>query len=211
MKNLFKHALCLLVVAAVGVSTLSAATPDKADYKDLKAKIDKDSSKAAKSLEKEGWKIMPGALPLERQIMNSKLATLATEEDSDVLTNFTASSRAKGGNFNAAKKVAQHQARTELIDNISSNIKNLIRENTSNTDLGDNDFDTISEFVSTNESVASSILQGVTVVYEVYREQSKFTEVDVNLYISRKAALESIRDEMRKSLSDETKKLAEKL
>ena len=49
--------------------------------KELRAKVERDCRKDAKQLEKDGWKVMPGKLPIEKQMQNARFAELDTDEE----------------------------------------------------------------------------------------------------------------------------------
>ena len=51
----------------------------------LKEKASKDARKEAKKMEKEGWKVSPGALPLEKQLDRAYMYALDIDEDMNQL------------------------------------------------------------------------------------------------------------------------------
>lgn len=213
MKTTIKVFICSLVLL-FAYSSVDAQSSDKALKKDLKAKVEKDCRKTAKKLEKEGWKVMPGKLPLERQIQDSRYAELDKDKNGEKMY-FTGTHKTIGGNYSAAKKIADDRARTELAGHISATISELIKGKLSSTDYGDKDIEVIDEFVSANKNLVSVALQGVFPVLEIYREKDDKTEVQVmvktNAAEALKLAKKAYRDKLYQQSADLAKELDELL
>lgn len=209
MKTTIKVFICSLVLL-FAYSTVDAQSSDKALKKDLKAKVEKDCRKTAKKLEKEGWKVMPGKLPLERQIQDSRYAELDKDKNGEKMY-FTGTHKTIGGNYSAAKKIADDRARTELAGHISATISELIKGKLSSTDYGDKDIEVIDEFVSANKNLVSVALQGVFPVLEIYREKDDKTEVQVMVKTNAAEALKLAKKAYRDKLYQQSADLAKEL
>lgn len=209
MKTMIKVFICSLVLL-FAYSTVDAQSSSKELKKDLKAKIEKDCRKTAKKLEKEGWKVMPGKLPLERQIQDSRYAELDKDKNGEKMY-FTGTHKTIGGNYSAAKKIADDRARTELAGHISATISELIKGKLSSTDYGDKDIEVIDEFVSANKNLVSVALQGVFPVLEIYREKDDKTEVQVMVKTNAAEALKLAKKAYRDKLYQQSADLAKEL
>lgn len=209
MKTTIKVFICSLVLL-FAYSTVDAQSSDKTLKKDLKAKVEKDCRKTAKKLEKEGWKVMPGKLPLERQIQDSRYAELDKDKNGEKMY-FTGTHKTIGGNYSAAKKIADDRARTELAGHISATISELIKGKLSSTDYGDKDIEVIDEFVSANKNLVSVALQGVFPVLEIYREKDDKTEVQVMVKTNAAEALKLAKKAYRDKLYQQSADLAKEL
>lgn len=209
MKTMIKVFFCSLVLL-FAYSSVDAQSSDKALKKDLKAKVEKDCRKTAKKLEKEGWKVMPGKLPLERQIQDSRYAELDKDKNGEKMY-FTGTHKTIGGNYSAAKKIADDRARTELAGHISATISELIKGKLSSTDYGDKDIEVIDEFVSANKNLVSVALQGVFPVLEIYREKDDKTEVQVMVKTNAAEALKLAKKAYRDKLYQQSADLAKEL
>lgn len=209
MKTTIKVFICSLVLL-FAYSSIDAQSSDKTLKKDLKAKVEKDCRKTAKKLEKEGWKVMPGKLPLERQIQDSRYAELDKDKNGEKMY-FTGTHKTIGGNYSAAKKIADDRARTELAGHISATISELIKGKLSSTDYGDKDIEVIDEFVSANKNLVSVALQGVFPVLEIYREKDDKTEVQVMVKTNAAEALKLAKKAYRNKLYQQSADLAKEL
>ena len=139
MKTLLKVSLCLCAFIFVAFIA-EAQSGSKSLKKELKAKVEKDCKKEAKQLAKEGWKVMPGKLSIEKQIQEGRLAELSKDEEGSPLY-LIATHQAKGGNYSAAQKIAYDRARQQLAGSISVNLTELIKNNVANTNLGNDDIE----------------------------------------------------------------------
>lgn len=209
MKTTIKVFICSLVLL-FAYSSVDAQSSDKTLKKDLKAKVEKDCRKTAKKLEKEGWKVMPGKLPLERQIQDSRYAELDKDKNGEKMY-FTGTHKTIGGNYSAAKKIADDRARTELAGHISATISELIKGKLSSIDYGDKDIEVIDEFVSANKNLVSVALQGVFPVLEIYREKDDKTEVQVMVKTNAAEALKLAKKAYRDKLYQQSADLAKEL
>lgn len=210
MKTSMKALFCSLILMFAVQVTMAQAT-DKQLKKDLKSKVEKDCRKTAKSLVKAGWKVMPGKLPLERQIQDSRYAELDQDKNGEKLY-ITATHQAIGGNYSAAKKIADDRAHMELAANISSTLSEMVKGKLSNTNYGEGDIELIDEFISANKNLVSISLQGIFPVLEIYREKDNNTyEVQVFVKINAADALKMAKKAYRDGLYKQSEQLAKEL
>lgn len=204
-------AFALLLVCPTGQASDANKERNKQLKKELTARVEKDSRKTAKEYQKQGWKIMPGKLPLERQIQDSRYAELEKDDDGQRVY-LTGTHIATGGNYSAAKKIADSRAKTELAEQLNSRIDQIIKDNISNKNYGEGDIEVIDKFISVNKHLASARLNMATPVLEIFREGKNNTyEVQVFYRIEAKPAIKETKKLYRTELSKESEELAQKL
>ncbi len=212
-----------LLTVLVSVSVLA----QEQDYKDfmkerkamskftkeqLNAKASKDARKAAKQLKKEGWKVVPGGLPLEKQL--DKVYLMQSEVD--LRTGFPlyikGEAMSTGGNYDAAKMQAVNLAKIELAGNISTEVAALIETRVGNNQMGQE------EAVSTTESVMgakNAIAQSIgrtIIALELYRDlPNKNKEVRVMIMYNSEMAKAAAKQAIREDLEAKGDKLLEQL
>ncbi len=202
-----KIALCSLMLLAV-VPAVQAQKSQKELKKELTAKVDKDSKKEAKKMVKEGWKTMPGNLPIEKQIQRSRYARLDTDENGEPLY-FVATGRGIGGSYAGAKDDADLQARAFIVNEIDNLVQKTVDGKRGTSNFGPGEVETISETVAASRSEVSARLQGLTPVLEIYKESRNQFEVELTLTVDRKKAIRFAQGEYRKELLKKSEKLAE--
>lgn len=209
-KNVVNMLLCTLVLLVASPGGY-AQDNTKELKKDLTARVEKDARKTAKTYEKEGWKVMPGKLPLERQIQDCRYAELEKDGQGKRVY-LTGTHMATGGNYSAAKKIADSRAKTELAEQLNSRIDEIIKDNVSNNDYGDKDIEVIDKCISANKHLVSARLNEAIPVLEIFREGTNNTyEVQVFYKIEAKSAIKNTKMLYRTELSKESEELAKKL
>ena len=98
-------------MAAAMTNTVKA--DDKELKKELSAKTSKDIRKEAKKLENDGWQIMPGKLPLEKQLEQSQIAQLRENDEGESFF-IVGSASVVGGNYTIAKQMADNIFRAHI-------------------------------------------------------------------------------------------------
>lgn len=202
--------ICALALVLASPAIYAQKT-NKELKKDLKTKVQKDMRKEAKKLGKEGWRVMPGKLPLDRQLQDSRYAELDTNQEGEKRF-FTGNHQAVGGNYTAAKQIADDRARLELAQSIYGVIAQKIESQVASKDFGDGDIETIDQFVSAHKSIISAQLQGVTHTLEMYR-QNKNGQYEVRVMVKTDAekALKLAKAGLRNELQNKSAKLAQDL
>ena len=163
-------------------------------------KLDRLAAKEAKKLEKEGWMIRPGSLPLEQQLLKSYELQSKTDEDMYPLY-IMGEATSVGENYDAAKTAAISLALNNLAGQIQTELTALIENTVVNKQLTAEEAVSISETVMTSKSLISQSLGRTMPVMECYRLNSKKnTEVLVRIAYSQKKAkaqaLKAVKEEM---------------
>lgn len=210
MKKLNVKLCAIALLTLVTCGSLTAQNTDKELKKDLKSKVDKDSRKTAKSLEKDGWGVMPGKLPMERQIQESRYAELSLDKNGDRLY-FTATHKSVGGNYSSAKKIANSRVLDELAEQVSVAVTAIVENNVSTMNFGDNDLETIDKCISASKQTVAATLRGAISVLDIFKQNDNNCEIQVMYKMNVQKALKLTKDIYRTELEKESAELAGKL
>lgn len=183
----------------------------KASRSELNARPGKTARKAAKAYAKEGWKVAPGQLPLEKQLEKTYL--MQYEYDDNYMPEYIMSEAMSiGENYDAAKMQALEIAKLNLAGQIQSNFAAIIENSISNRQLSDEDAASITESVLASKSVISQRLGRVLTVVECYRDTDKGTkEVRIQIAYSSESANSIAKAAIREDLEAKGKELSEEL
>lgn len=196
LKLIFALAACL--VASPVFSTLHAETIT-VDQK-IKEKASKEARKEAKTLKKEGWKVSPGGLPLDKQLDNAWAKQYATNDKGQILY-VMGEGRSIGGNYDAAKTQALTIARQNLAGNIESQVTQLLEASVANENVSNDQSSSLSKVLSESKTLISQKLGTMQPVMECYRQlENGNYEVMVRLAYSRKDALDLAKQSMVENL-----------
>ena len=184
---------------------------EKTLNKDLKQKAIKGARKEAKQLEKEGFKTLPGKLPIDKQLENSWQKQVEIDSDGNPYW-YIASSRAVGGNQQAAAMQATSTAKVDLAGQIQTKVTQLIETKAANNDMGQEEAVSLTEVVGVSKSLISATLSRTIPLVEIYKTlPNKNVEMMVTLGYSmdaaNKMAVKAIRDELAKKSEDLAKEL----
>lgn len=176
MKKTLCGLLAFLVIAAAGVAYAQvdrdAIKERKALAKSSKSELNRKASKAAqkeaKKLKKEGWKIAPGALPLEKQLDQSYM--MQYQYDNDGFPKYImAEAISIGGNYDAAKMQALELAKQNLASQIQTEIVALVENTVANQQLDHSDAASITRSIMAGKSHIVQLIGRVIPVVETYR------------------------------------------
>ena len=184
------YILAMAVFMALGATTLALAAE----------KLDRLAAKESKKLEKEGWTVRPGAMPLEQQLLKSYELQSKTDDDMYPLY-IMGEATSVGENYDAAKTSAMSLAMTNLAGQIQTELTALIENTVVNKQLTAEEAVSISETVMTSKSLISQSLGRTMPVVECHRiNAKKNTEVLIRIAYSQKKAkaqaLKVVKEEM---------------
>lgn len=183
----------------------------KQTKKELEAKVSKDIKKEAKRLKKEGWVVSPGALPLEKQLERSYL--MQYEYDENLFPKYImASAQSIGENYDAAKTTATSLAKTNLAEQIQTEVTVLIENIVTNQQLAAEDALSLTETIKTSKSLINQSIGHVVTVVECYRVlDNKNREVLIRIAYDGKMAKEAAKKVLRQELERKGEKLRKEL
>ena len=165
---------------------------------ELKQKVDRSVKKEAK----EGWRVKPGALPLEKQLERSYL--MQYEYDENLFPKYIMGEASSvGENYDAAKTAALSLAITNLAGQIQTEVTALVENTVANRQLSPEDAASISETVMASKNLISQSIGRTIPVMECYRINSKknnevLVRIAYNAEMAKDAAKKAIREELEK-------------
>lgn len=184
----------------------------KASKAELNEKATKAARKEAKQLKKEGWKVAPGALPLEKQLDRSYLMQL--EFDDDMFQKYIiGEAMSYGSIYDAAKMQATELAKQNLAGKIQTEITALIENTVANEQIGKDAANSIAKSIMANKNLIVQSIGRVIPLVEVYREKPNGYDVRVyiayNSKMAKAAAKKAAGEELAKQGEDMQQKLDE--
>lgn len=211
-----------MLALAVCVTTVEAQSSKEAikdqravlrqTTKDLEKKVSKTVRKEAKKLQKQGWVVAPGYLPMEKQLERVYSMQYVLNEDGSSKY-IVGTGQSIGENYDAAHMQAVELAKMDLAGKVSSNVSALIDQKIANTQSGVNGAASIVETVAASKNVISQRIGRVVVGLECYREVAKThnKEVRVMVLYDTQVALESAKQVIREELADKGEELQKEL
>ncbi len=172
-----KKILVSLLVSLIAVAPMSAQSSiSERNQKMINREMAKkefnedEVKKEVKNLKKEGWKSLPGTLPLERQLNESFLLEYEKDEAGRKAYVIGRSVPVLGGNVSGAKLSAITEARFDAASQFETIVEGWIDEANANGTINEEVANSIKEDVSKNRQVISKkLLRGNNVV-QIYRE-----------------------------------------
>lgn len=204
-----------LVLLVTLITSLVLAIPAMAQNnvnikKEMKTKAVKKARKEAKKITKEGFRVSPGQLPMDKQIENVWNKRMQTDNEGRPAF-YIADARAVGETHSAAKMQALEMAKINLVNQIGTEVAGLVETKVANTQLDAQDAASVTESVATFKSLAGSKMGRTLTLFEASRNIGKNTEVMVTLGYSYKTAIEISKSLLRKELKDKAKLNSEQL
>lgn len=217
MKKFVLGLVCFLALGTAGL-TYAEKQPDpvkerqkveKQAQKDLNKKASKDARNEAKRLKKEGWKVAPGALPLDKML--DKAYIMQYEFDNNGLAKYIyAEGMSSGTSYDAAKMQALEMAKQNLASQIQTDITALVESTVTNAQKnGMNSSDATT--IMATKNLISQKLGRVQPVVEAYREKGREYQVMVKIFYSSEMAKQQFQDDVIKSLEQRADKLHDEL
>lgn len=183
----------------------------KLSKSELNSKATKAARKEAKKMQKEGWTIAPGSLPVDKQLDKSYL--MQYEYDENAYPRFImAEAMSVGENYDGARIQATELAKLNLAGQIQSEITALVESTVASQQLSAEEAATVSKSIIASKNTISQNLGRVIPVVEVYRTlKNKNKEVLVRLAYNFEMAKEVTKKAIRKDLESQGEELHGKL
>lgn len=178
---------------------------------DLKDKAIREARKEARSMEKDGWAVAPGSLPLAKVLENTWMKQVTQDDNGNVKYIY-----ADGNAVAETKSVAEMQAielgKLQLAGLIQTNMSSLISANIGNAQLSTQDAASVTEIVQSAKNMIAMELGYVDPSFKLFRNMGKDKiEVQVRLFYDTKQSLEIAKKVVRQELKDKLKLNEEKL
>jgi hypothetical protein len=202
MKKIFTLVVCALIAS----SLVFAQKTEKEMKKELKDKATKEAQKEAKKLTKEGWKVNPGSLPLDKMVEQAWMKQVAEDDQGKPMYLM-----ADGNGVAESKTVAEAQAietaKLQLAGTLESNIASLVKLNLGNTQISTQDAASVTEIVQSSKSVLAQQLGYIDPAFKIYRNlKENKIEVQVRLFYETKQTILVAKKAIRKDLKDKLNK-----
>lgn len=174
----------------------------KQTKQELDARVSKETKKEAKRLQKEGWMVSPGALPLEKQLERAYL--MQYEYDANLYPKYIiANGQSIGENYDAAKTTAMSLAINDLAGQIQTEVSALVDNNVANQQLPAEAAVSITEVIRESQQLINQRIGRVITITECYRVlANKNREVLVRIAydgeLAKKMTLNAIQESLQK-------------
>ena len=189
----------------------AAEQHEKMLNKQIKEKALKQARKEAKKLEKEGYKVPVGQLPLAKQLENSWQAQYEIDADGTPYY-FMATAKTVGSNYTSANMQSTNTAKLDIAGQIQTQIASIVEAKIANNEISANDAVAINSFVSASKSIINNTLGRVIKFVEIYKTLDNGNiEAQVTLGYSTDIATKEAIKAMQKSLDSEAEDLMKQL
>lgn len=174
----------------------------KQTKQELDARVSKETKKEAKRLQKEGWMVSPGALPLEKQLERAYL--MQYEYDANLYPKYIiANGQSIGENYDAAKTTAMSLAINDLAGQIQTEVSAWVDNNVANQQLPAEAAISITEVIKESQQLINQRIGRVITITECYRVlANKNREVLVRIAydgeLAKKMTLNAIQESLQK-------------
>lgn len=206
MKKIFLIVLSCLIAGA------SYSQPTQKELRaELKDKAIKEARKEAKKMEKDGWSVAVGSIPLAKILENTWMKQVTEDDNGNVRYIY-----ADGNAVAETKSVAEMQAielgKLQLAGLIQTNMSSLISANIGNAQLSTQEAASVTEIVQSAKNVIAMELGYVDPSFKLLRPIGKDKiEVQVRLFYDTKQSLEIAKKVVRQEIKDKLKLNEEKL
>lgn len=180
---------------------------------ELKEKASKDARKEAKKLEKEGWTIFPGDLPLAKQLDRSYMMEYEYVQNAagNIVPKYLVGrGMATGENYSAVQNAAVELAKQYVAGLAEIDITTLTETALANRE-GDLAL-SMAEVVSSSKNIVSKKIGEVTPIVTLRKEAGKgLVSVLVRVVYDRNTVLKTYKETIREELQKKGEKLTEEL
>lgn len=183
----------------------------KLSKSELNQKASKTARKEAKAFQKEGWKVNPGALPLDKQLDKSYMMQM--EFDDNMLPKYImGEGKSIGESYDAAKMQALELAKQNLAGQIQTEIVALVDNTVSNEQLPQEEAASVTRSVMASKNLISQRIGRTITVVEAFRVlPNKNKEVLVRIFYDSKMAMNAGKQAIRENLEAKGEELNEQL
>ncbi len=172
----------------------------KLSRQELNEKVSKAARKEAKAYAKDGWEVVPGALPIEKQLDRSYM--MQYEYDQDFFPKYImGEAMSIGATYDAAKMQALELAKQNLAGQIQTEVTALVENSVANQQLAAEEAASVTSSVMASKNLISQSIGRTIPVIEMYRNKSNknkevLVRIAYNSEMAKKAAKEAIRKDL---------------
>jgi len=200
----------LVFILAILVTVPGIAQDTKQMKKDIDKKAMKQARKQAKELKKDGFKVDPGQMPMDKQIEDTWLKRAEVDENGNKMW-FVANAKAVGETHTAAKLQASEVAKVNLAGQIGTEVVGLVETTIANAQLSPDEAESVTETVAAFQSKIGAKIGRTTTLFEASRGKGDVTEVFITLGYNYADAVRIAKDIIRKDLKEKANIQSDKL
>lgn len=203
--------LLTIIIACLIAGIASSQQTTKELRKELKDKAIKEARKEANKMEKDGWTVAMGSIPLSKVLENTWMKQVMEDENGNVRYIY-ADGNAVAETKSAAELQAIELGKLQLAGLIQTNMSSLISANIGNAQLSTQEAASVTEVVQSAKNIIAMELGYVDPSFKLYRSVKKDKiEVQVRLFYDTKQSLEIAKKVVRQELKDKLKLNEDKL
>lgn len=228
--NLFRHMTLALAVALLALP-LSAQRREKEEnpkkvrkewkreeeelVKQIEERAVKEARVEGRRLEKEGFLVFPGSLPLEKQLQNIWMRQYQENPDGSAKYLF-ADGNGVGKTQTAAEMQAMEAAKLQLAGQISNQVFQIIEAKIANDQLDRDAGNSLTKFVAGSKNYIAQNLDYVKPAFKVYRDVGRQDmEVALKIYYNVDEAIaaaeKALQQKAREGLESEADQLVDEI
>ena len=197
MKNLKQFILLFTLFTFIGFNSVGQVMKRSDARKNLKS-----ASKEAKGYEKEGYYVIPGSLPMVKQLENSYAR--AMEEDENGYPKYIVTAAVVVAETQAAAKIsAEEVAKLSIAGTMQSTIAAIIETQLANQQFNTQEAASLQKTVAASKNIIAQKLGRLIVLTEFYNDMGKKSKsIEITLRVgyseemARKVALDVIKEEL---------------
>lgn len=206
MKKIF----VVIIVCLIAVSASSQQTT-KELRKELKDKAIREARREASKMEKDGWTVAMGSIPMAKVLENTWMKQVQEDENGNVRYIY-ADGNAVAETKSAAELQAIELGKLQLAGLIQTNMSSLISANVGNAQLSTQEAASVTEVIQSAKNIIAMELGYVDPSFKLYKDVKKDKiEVQVRLFYDTKQSLEIAKKVVRQELKDKLKLNEDKL
>ena len=179
---------------------------------ELKEKASKDARKEAKKLEKEGWMVFPGDLPMAKQLDRSyamEYEYVQNAAGSIVPKYLVGRGLATGENYSAVQNAAMELAKLYVAGLAEIEITALTEATLANDERAQSA--SLAEVITASKNIVAMKIGEITPVVTLRKDKKGQISVLVRVVYDRNTVLQTYKETIREELQKKGEKLHEKL
>jgi hypothetical protein len=197
----------LFLVAMVAIGMVQEANAQAQKFKLVK--VSRDTKREVKRLEKEGWRNVPGDMPIGEQL-NRAWAKEAEVDDEGLPKWVVATGESVAEFQSTAEMQALELAKLNLVRLLESQMRSVVETEQANNRLDAKSAASISKTMEVATNKVSKKLSRVMPIVKMQREVKKSTQMQVKIAYNYALARKAILDEMKLELQDESEDMRAK-
>ncbi len=203
MKNRLIGLAALFVVFVLASCGGGSDVQTSKDIKnDLTSRAIKEARKEAKELEKEGWEVPAGGLPLAKSLEKAWTKQLE-EDDKGNVKYITADGNGIAGNRTAAELQAIETGKLQLAGLLETRVAALISNNIANVEMSSQEAESITEVIGNSKNIIAKNMGYINPFFKIWRRlDNGNVEVSTRLFYNAEEADAMAKEAVKKELKE---------